>query len=167
MKAMESRLSLPQLAPSDHEDSYSKLSTRTAYLPWVSTSFLQATGQAWQVGSLTRMVSLTFSPEISLAVGKLVAWAVRVGKAPTTLARFIRLLVPSTERPPFRGDVALDSSMMAARARERASLEAALSFGLGGAFLALMTTPFSFWLPPTAPVPPRPDARSFSLMKAA
>src|SRR4030043_976953 len=108
---MASRLPGKQAAPRDQADSYSTLSMWTWYLPGsVSTSFLQPTGQAWQVGSLTRMVCFTRSPEMLLAIGKTVVWALRVGRPPTALAVFMRTLVPRTERAPDRKSTRLNSS---------------------------------------------------------
>ena len=60
-----------------------------------STSFLQATGQAWQVGSLTRIVALTCSPLSSSARSpNEVSWPLRTGSAPMLLVMFISTLVP-------------------------------------------------------------------------
>ena len=84
------------MAPSDQAGSYSTLSMWTLKSPSLtSTSFLQATGQAWQVGSLTRMCSLTHSPLIRSALSrKLACWALRAGRPPMLLSMFIRTLVP-------------------------------------------------------------------------
>src|SRR4030067_1716927 len=101
---MASRLPWKQAAPRDQADASSTLSMWTWYLPGsVSTSFLQPTGRAWEVGSLTRMVCFTRSPEMLLAMGKTVVCALRVGRPPTALAVFMRTLVPRTESAPFFG----------------------------------------------------------------
>jgi len=63
-------------------------------LTWIRTIFLQATGQAWQVLSFSRMCSRTYSPEIFSASANWVCWAFSVGSAPIALTMFISTLVP-------------------------------------------------------------------------
>ena len=88
--------SLPQLAPSDQAGSYSKDSMRRPlYGPSViSTSFLQATGQAWQVGSLTRTVSRIVSPLSFSAPSKVVVCEFRVPMPPIALTTLVSTFVP-------------------------------------------------------------------------
>src|SRR5450755_5060907 len=126
--------SMPQLAPTDHAGSYSTLSIlRPLYAPEViSTSFLHATGQAWQVGSCVRMCSLTYSPLMrSPLAPKDVSWLFFVGKPPIVLVMFINTLVPYTDSPPFFGEVTLAVSMIIFSACRRAVSNAGLSVGWG------------------------------------
>src|SRR4051812_8052817 len=148
---------MSQFAPSAQADSYSTLSMRRPlYGPsLISTSFLQATGQAWQVGLPTRMWSLTNSPLIfSARSPNEVTWLFLAGRAPIALVTFIRTLVPYTERPPLRGAVTFFSSMMVARALRRTAGQAAASAAFGVTRADLTTIAFRFLAPPTAPVPP-------------
>src|SRR5512139_1911780 len=95
--ATEAISSLPQLPPTDQAGSYSTLSMcRPANGPsLISTSFLQATGQAWQVGSLTKTCSLTYSPLIDSARSpKEVSWLLRVEYPPMLLVMLVNTLVP-------------------------------------------------------------------------
>ena len=95
--AIEPMSSLSQFAPSDHAGSYSTLSILSPFQgPSVtSTSFLQATGHAWQVGSFTRMVSCTCSPLIASARSpNEVVWLLRVPSAPIRFVTFMSTLVP-------------------------------------------------------------------------
>ncbi len=76
---------LPQLEPNDQAGSYSTLSILTLKGPSLtSTSFLQATGQAWQVGFFDQdMVVDIFAGDlfgVVLAKGRqlrVVGWAAR------------------------------------------------------------------------------------------
>ena len=95
--AIEPMSSLSQFAPSDQAGSYSTLSIRRPFQgpSVISTSFLQATGQAWQVGSSTRISSCTYSPLIfSARSPNEVFWLLRVPSAPMRLVTFISTLVP-------------------------------------------------------------------------
>src|SRR5574341_2029458 len=163
--------SLSQLLPTDQAGSYSTLSIRTLKGPSLtSTSFLQATGQAWQVGSSTNRFFRTYSPDSFSArsAPKAVVWLLRVGCAPMLSVIFISTLVPYTLKPPLRGEVMFSSAIMVLRACLRAALSAARSAGLGLPDLSpLMMIALRFLLPPTVPVPPRPAARSSTLTQQA
>src|SRR5512133_1747944 len=89
------------------------------------------------------------------------------GRAPMLLVMFISTLVPYTDRPPLRGLVIFSSAIMPFKARSWAGFQAARSSDLLIFFSVLITTAFRFLLPPTQPVPPRPLARSFSLIQQA